>query len=260
MSNHLERVHVGDIMQSMDRSYFPSVMLNVMAHNPGVRGVERDWAIFMAGVENGSQLGYERLSPILRHGETTIISAFEHVEKALALSDDLDIPALESLLAARNALAAYTKEAWDHFYDNLNVWASGTLGLRVEHLTSFNEEAVAEMALIFVGMMARKEFHPFYAWIKTTQIDQRELNLKDMRLECERVTSVRPDVEAYRALLKERHMTDMVREYVAWGAAQHKKVKSSVVEESKKYVMPTEKLSEWVATNHLGIPPGADDE
>ena len=105
-NSRLERNFAAAVCAQMDRSYFPSTMLYVETENPHARGQDRDWAVFLHGAENGALAAWNRLQPVIEMAEDTFIKVYQNVEKALELSGDLDVPALEALLAARNATTA----------------------------------------------------------------------------------------------------------------------------------------------------------
>lgn len=124
MSQELQRIHVQSILGKLDRSWFPSTLLSIKAENPNDRGEDLQWQIFLSGATHGAELGFNQMGPRLDSHRVALVDSYQHLEQALLLSDDMEVAALESLLAARNVLAKHLAEEWQHFHDGVLDWTS----------------------------------------------------------------------------------------------------------------------------------------
>lgn len=258
--NHLRRQHSEDVQGRMDPNYFDATLAYVTAHNPGVRGRERDWAIFLHGVSNGAEAGFETFYPLTDKMEAVIGKAFTQVEEALAHSDHLELDALEPLLAARNTLAAYTKDAWDRFYLSLQDWASGTMGLKVENLTAkMSEQQERSVAIDMAKILASGQFHPFLVWVVSTYAYKEDPSLIGFRARIDNyITNPPPRGEAT-SLIGKLTMSAAVSQYLKWARLEWQDFRTRVQTKAAAMTIPDEKLAEWVL-HDLMQESGEDDD
>lgn len=257
---HLRRQHREALQSMMDHNYFDSTLAYVTAHNPGVRGRERDWAIFLQGVSNGADAGFDTFYPLTSRMEETIGKAFVQVEEALAHSDHLELDALEPLLAARNTLAAFTKDSWDRFYLSLQDWASGTVGLKVENLSSkMSKEQEMGVAMELTKLMAAGQFHPFLVWVISTYAKKDNpalIGFSNLVLD---YLSSPPPLEEAAGLIGKVTMTAAVSQYLKWARLEWQDFRTRVQTKAAAMPMPDEKLAEWVL-HDLMQESGEDDD
>ena len=256
----LEKNFASAIVGMMDRSYFPSTLLWVETNNPRVRGVDRDWQVFLHGVENGAKASLERIQPTIERGEDAVVKCFTHLENALAKSDDLSVGALEDLLAARNVMTEYTQFVWKGFYNALKDWASGVLGLQVDRLGASAETETAALAAILMGILQQDAYHPFFGWALATYKDRRDIHISDLREVTVQYLRTPPTDKEMLDLLNAMNVQSAVGQYLKWARLEYKEVKQKVMEKSQGMTLPRAELSEWIAVELFNEGEDDDDE
>jgi hypothetical protein len=257
---YLRRQHRETLQGLMEPDYFDSTLAYVTAHNPGARGRERDWAIFLHGVSNGAEAGFDVFYPLTNRMEEVIGKAFSQVEEALAHSDHLELDALEPLLAARNTLAAFTKDSWDRFYLSLQDWASGTVGLKVENLTAkMSEKQELSITLDLAKYLATGQFHPFLVWVISTYARKEDPTLIGFRDRIDNYLSSPPPKGEVAGLIGKVTMAAAVSQYLKWARLEWQDFRTRVQTKAASMPIPDEKLAEWVL-HDLMQESGEDDD
>lgn len=238
--------HTTLIKSQMDRQYFPSNLLYITAHYPGLRGEDRDWQIFLLGVENGAQASYELLTPPLITSDTAMASSFKSLEKALEACDDLELPALEHLLAARNVLAKHCAKCWEAFEHNIADWVSAVCGLRMETLlkADLSTSACLILGARFLQYLNEGDFHPFFLFL-TIRDEKQTPTLQQIRNLLTQGTS--PPPALLRDVISRVSLGPAVREYLEWAKGEYKSAIAEIREHSKNDPIPTPALATWVA-------------
>lgn len=258
---YLRRQHAESVQGFMDPSYFDATLAYVMAHNPGVRGRDRDWALFLHGVNNGAEASFESFYPLTTKMEETLGKAFSEVEEALAHSDHLELSALEPLLAARNTLAAFTKEAWDRFYHSLQDWASGAVGLKVENLTStMSQEQEQLVAIQLNALMTEGRFHPFMVWAIHTYARKEDLSLIGFQAKVAQYLDTPAKPGEITGMIGEVTMIKAVSQYLKWARLEWQAFRAKVHEKALPLVLPDEKLGEWILRDLMQVEEDEDDD
>jgi enamine deaminase RidA (YjgF/YER057c/UK114 family) len=256
----LEKNFAAAIVQMMDRSYFPSTLLWVETENPRVRGIDRDWQVFLHGVENGAKASLGRIQPTVERAEDTFVRCFKHLETALAKSDDLSVEALEDLLAARNVITEYTQYAWKNFYNALKDWASGVLGLHVDRLGAGTAVETASLAAVLLGILHQGAYHPFFGWALATYKDNQDIHISDLREVTVKYLRTPPTDREMLDLLEAMNVQTAVGQYLKWARLEYKEVKDKVVQKSQGMTLPNAELSEWIAAELFNEGEDDDDE
>lgn len=250
----LLEAHKNVIALQMDRNYFPSNLAYIAAHHPGDRGTERDWQIFLLGVENGAAASYEMLTPPLCASDTAMGQSLKALERALALSEDMELTALEHMLDARNVLAKHCAKCWEVFDRNIVDWVSSVLGLRMETLmeVEISETAALALGARFVQYLNEGDYHPFFIWL-TARGEQpgehNDVTLQDVRRLLGRVSV--PPAALLRDVIGKNPLRRSVREYLDWAKKEHARVVFEIREYSKDAPVPTPAIAKWVADNVL---------
>lgn len=253
-----QSVHRQHVLSKIDRSYFPSVMLGVESSNPEAEGDDRDWAIFRAGVINGADLSHASMHPRLVRHDATLVEAYIQIDKALEQSDHLEIDALESLLAARNVLARHLKDEWAIYYEAVQAWASGTMGLKVDHLTDNARPDIVGLCEVLLALAAQGRYHPFWAWAVDTYVRRKNMKLGDLRKATHEFLQLPPYEEA-EELQKTVSMPSAVTQYLQWAKIEYKELRQQITVKAEGLTLPNEELTNWIATSLLDDPADEDE-
>lgn len=253
MSDELMQHHTLFCRSSMDRSYFPSVLKYLAEAYPEAQGRDRDWQVFLSGVDNGAEVSYARFAPIIQDAEGAIASALKSVDVALELSDDLDVPALEHLLAARNRLVAYTQQSWKDFNAALESWFHASVGLQEDTVSSPGPETDNATLLRLIVLARSGDNHPFFAWAYRTRLEGQKVSLSEFARLRLRLFSPGSPVRTVKSVMETRELATLVPQYLTWARDELKAMKQAVIERAGDDLLPTVELATWAAQTYTGI-------
>lgn len=246
----LQKGFVQSILAQTERSYFPSILLAVELE--GEEGEDRDWSIYQIGVANAAEMAFDLLAPRLDAALKAMGESYQHLELALELSDDMELSAVEPLLAARNVLATRIAAEWARFYEANTALVSSILGLRMEHITakesSFDPVAMGATMLL---MLTRGRPHPFWAWSLETYVNKRDMNLDNI-IGAYNEFCRQPPVQELNKLQATITLSSAVTQYVTWARTIYNDTKRRIETKSAGMAVPTEELASWVASELFG--------
>jgi len=249
MSN-IDRSFVLSILGRLDRSYFPSVLLNV--DTAGVEGEDRDWHLYEIGVTNGAEMSLEYLSPRLNGGIECLAKAYQEISVALEMTaDSLELEALEPLLAARNTIAKHLKSEWDNFHTAILGWTCGILGIRPSYLEGKGDDFDAgALAATLLLLLTRGRPHPFWAWAVDTYPRKRNVNLGEIRGLYREFCREIPAAELTQ-LQGMGELASIAKQYITWARVEYEDMKRRIEVKTAGMPIPTEELALWVAHDVL---------
>lgn len=252
-SNRSRQIFTNRILDSMDRSMFPSVMLYLETEDPNFRlpGMERDWSIFLQGVENGAHQSFDLMHVANDQLNDMFGSILVQLNDALALSDDMKLPAVEMLLKARNQLTDYANNAWKAFDSYTELWFSSVLALKADRLNNVDEKGVSDLAEVFIHLLRQGGMHPFFAWATETYDYHRELKIKDLRVAVQAYIDRGYNPRKVLKFLDQVGMQAAVGQYLKWANLEWQETKNRIKMKAMGLPVPTAEFSDWVSKELL---------